>query len=213
MLRSKCSKRSKRSKRTFFLSCSLSLLVVLHVHQAGAVTYEYTSNPYYTVYGDLGTHLTASVTFDDSLFSDKPVNAFFQSTPASLTSWSIRSGSYRIASTDPSVEGFSADFQFSGSQIVFWSLSAMKGSLSMDTHSRNYYPREVVNLGLGSSPEYNVGNPPALAAVTNARSMCGWTRLKSPSPVPEPTTTLLFGIGLAGLAGIRRRERNKREGF
>jgi hypothetical protein len=33
----------------------------------------------------------------------------------------------------------------------------------------------------------------------------GFEETPTPSPVPEPATMLLFGTGLAGLAGIRRR--------
>ncbi|MEA1936037.1 MAG: PEP-CTERM sorting domain-containing protein [Thermodesulfobacteriota bacterium] len=79
------------------------------------------------------------------------------------------------------------------------------------------YPGLFVNLQSGwywtsSSRPYNFEtNQTATTNEVQLGYVIGSTTMKldvvdpDPSPFPEPTTTLLFGIGLIGLVGVRRR--------
>ncbi len=71
----------------------------------------------------------------------------------------------------------------------------------------NWYPGEP-NNGMGGTQHYLHYWPTAgqWDDMDDGRYMTGYV-LEKPAPVPEPTTLLLFGAGLAGLAAVRRRRR------
>ena len=71
----------------------------------------------------------------------------------------------------------------------------------------NWFPEEP-NNGVGGTQHYLHYWPEAglWDDMENGRYMTGYV-LEKPAPVPEPTTVLLFGAGLAGLAAVRRKRK------
>ena len=61
---------------------------------------------------------------------------------------------------------------------------------------------------INSNPEIPLGNLPGLAVHDGVVTYSDGGN--PPDPIPEPATILLFGAGLAGLAGYRRRQSKKK---
>jgi hypothetical protein len=106
---------------------------------------------------------------------------------------------------DIDIDSFSLDFAGSTGTI---SLTAYNDGTYVDTvslSSSTYNSWSTISLALTTSFDMVVFS---VANTDNTFVIDNLTYHES-SPVPEPTTMLLFGTGLAGLAGNRTRRRKK----
>ncbi|WP_240910232.1 PEP-CTERM sorting domain-containing protein [Desulfopila sp. IMCC35008] len=109
------------------------------------------------------------------------------------------------------------DFQFVGytyvEDVSLWSagnLSFEMSSLTWDKGSDGD-SNDIHVYGLGVMNRVGYDDTPGVWNFTGQgadEANFSWSASVAASPVPEPATMLLFGTGLAGLAGLARRKKN-----
>lgn len=186
----------------------LSFMVAGASANAALMTYEYAGNPfphyfdgqnyiYTTVPG-----LTGTLTLDNAITSDSTVNS-----DGSVTFGASSIVSMTLTSTLPSLSlslldailyapKFSTD---PDGKVISWDLYfriEQNGGIVADIYSRpGVEYAEKANADGTWTYVISYGNPGTWTLVTPT----------NPTAAPEPTTMLLFGMGLMGLTGLRRK--------
>ena len=208
-------------KRKFgrFLLMSLFLvsLVVMPLLVAAPVmadvTYNYTGNQYNYFSSappdaSLGTNLTASFTFNSSVVTAGYTGyENFKATANdpltnNITSWSVTSGSITLLSqpSDPEAEAY-GKFHFTNGTIDNWYFAV---GVNPGYYLMSYNPPGSGASVFDMGNDYYVKDPNVRTwnAVYNNPGM--WTK-EGPSPVPIPAAVWLFGSGLMGVMGLKRK--------
>ncbi|MBV5330592.1 MAG: PEP-CTERM sorting domain-containing protein [Chlorobium sp.] len=209
--------------RLFFSLITASFTAIAIVFQWGivqALTCDFKSKPYPDGTPlNFGLYMTASISLSDSLPSDYSGVIFSEDSFAidtKLLDWSITSGEYTLSSHDPAVYDYLIYLRLSYGRVYQWVLWAATSELSLCSEIQPWHYYDLVvntarhgqNVASGYSYygygfEYQMENglePPTWGADL-------WTSSVTTSPVPEPSTTLLIGIGVVGLAVVGRRKR------
>ena len=203
--------------RNVLLSClAFCLMLVPVVSNAAPVTYSYMGNNYESYYNS--SYVSGEYTSDmhvginlTTLNGPLPDGASYDVRPF-LSSWIFVDGRNRI---DPdngtAFPQFWQNVEVSGGEITKWKLSASAGD-PFGVHG----PKTV---GIGISSRYGFTNDHDYSQMTPPEPdafEASWARVDDPgvwsrsqTPVPEPTTLLLFGAGLVGLAGFGRKKFKK----
>jgi hypothetical protein len=105
--------------------------------------------------------------------------------PSALTNYSLKSGSIALSPTNSDFGG--GDFIFSNGNIVDWYLGASEANINISTE---YFGAPGFTLDIVSS---------GIHLANDTWTAGQWTAV---SPVPLPGALLLFGSGLASLAGL-----------
>lgn len=197
------------------IAFSLAFIVAVFALQLASVepvmaymTYDYTGNAYdqggsgspgYTP--SLGTNVTASVTFDSTVasgFTGTILSPHFQA-------WSITSGTDTITNANQNtLYNFYLFFTLQNGAIESWSLEGIDKAQTVFIGSQNapLPGQDSIGVNMGGGGLY-----PAFLTVAWNHAPGTWTLEGSPSSVPIPSTMLLLGSGLGGLAAFRKKFR------
>lgn len=222
-------------KKKLFASLSMGLLLLAISNFANAATL-YQQNINSTLsghYSNIGGQITAD---DFSLLTDASINGinwygYFDSEPASLSSISFDIGFH---SDDGNKPNFSHDYFQSLSPIItdsgytaingnkiYQFEAALLASFAVDSGERIWLsladndPSTSQFLWSRSSMSgtfaYRNTNPSFISDWSTAYNWGDFSfeLIGETAPVPIPATVLLFGTGLAGLAGTRLRKKKK----
>ncbi|MDK9706889.1 MAG: PEP-CTERM sorting domain-containing protein [Desulforhopalus sp.] len=206
------------------------LLMTSATHTQAATIYTYTGNSF-TDYWNFNTHSTdATLTTPDDIVTGNfviesamlPNRTYWILSGGPISSFSFTSGGSTISNEN--LLDFSGSLYPSGNpnfwvntnalgEISHWFITLANQSSSAAIYSRfvedgslNYDQFSYVSSYSHSAEwvGYNTSSPGT------------WTQRDSNDPVPEPTTMVLFGLGISGLLGSKlkrkRREKTKDSG-
>ena len=202
----------------FILSFYSFMILLLPVAAtATPVVYTYIGNSFDTYVDhdpqpagsyDNTNHLEIVLTTIDGYLPDMSL----QDITPYLDSWAITDGRYTLTEETHSYRAFRIDAEISGQSIVSWDFGFWyKDSFSDPGDSGSLGSRMLSNnIYIGSTfgdqgSLYYWWSPETYQYDSGSVSSVGtWNR--SATPIPEPSTMLLLGVGLIGLAGATSRK-------